>query len=95
MKHLLYISLLLIQGVVNILTVGISHDFDPLSGVDIGGVFNLETNNGFHSNDGFIQELGSFIQSYLGPNITITQATIDDFVQKMRNNFNIDVEVTE
>jgi len=71
-----------------------SHDLDPLSGNDIEGAVNLETNNGLHGNGGFIKEVSSFIASFLSNGSKVDQSTIDDFVKKMKK-IGINVKVSQ
>ncbi len=53
-----------VNAVEGLPTIGISHDWDPLSGDDIIGATNIETNNGVHGNRGFVKELSSFLSSF-------------------------------
>ena len=83
-----------INAVGGVPTVGMSHDLDPLSGDDIEGAVNLETNNGIHGNGSFTKEVSNFLSSFLSNDSKVDQSTIDDFVNKMKN-IGIDVEVSQ
>jgi RHS repeat-associated protein len=83
-----------INAVKGVPTVGMSHDWDPLSGDDIKGAFNLETNNGVHSNASFTNEVKEFISSFLSNGSKVNQSTIDGFVEKMEE-YGIKVEVSQ
>lgn len=83
-----------INAVDGVPTVGISHDWDPLSGDDINGATNLETNNGVHGNSGFVKEVQEFLGAFLSNDSKVDQKTIDKFITRMKRH-GIDVEVSQ
>ena len=83
-----------IQANEGVPTIGVSHDWDPLSGDDIDGAVNFETNNGVHGNGSFVQELEAFLSSYLSNGSQMSEQTINEFINIMRDEYNVDVEVT-
>jgi len=78
--------------------ISMDHNDDILSGNDMGNTVALSSDVGegvleAHNINSFVNELGAFLDSFMGNNQEVNQSTIDQFIKKMKDEYDIDVKV--